>query len=508
VSDLLTIDVSSELATICEAQLKGTWQIPAEIVRLALRLGAEKVSVGRRGRGLHVSWNGPIIGGGVLADLCTALDADLGAEERQRAIAAIENARMERLLWAAGLRRARLRVVVSNGRSLWTFEQGLRGGGRMGRADAGSGARSGVSIQWRCRGLDRRRASRWLAIAARFAAARIVVDGVRTPTGFPGGLFNLRLEKPLPCLVGLTRSGDRPALWLLQDGVVSTRATVAGYPPFEAAVELGAIVEPGATAADMRRAVTPFLGELVDRAVWMMEKVSDRLPGMANEVRARISLLLLYAARKGLRAREISRIPVVMNAIGNRCLSVAEIGALAGRRGGRLAAMDPGEIPDPDLAEPESTLVASSEARNLLAELANVRFRAPYRRARSLPTRIRDQVRNAADHGRRWIRGLWARPAVPADDLRPEEKVVLTALGAALSPLEVTICKGRGGVGRTARRVVVPRFHPALQFAAELVPADDAWLYPLLLALDTGLPPPQDLRCRWLQAAEIESDLV
>jgi hypothetical protein len=37
---------------------------------------------------------------------------------------------------------------------------------------------------------------------------------------------------------------------------------------------------------------------------------------------------------------------------------------------------------------------------------------------------------------------------------------------------------------------------------ADLISVDAAWLYPLLLALDTGRDPPEDLRRRWLEVSE------
>ena len=277
--DILSIDVSSELETLCEAQLRGTWQVPAQLVRLALRVGANDVSVDGRRRGFVVAWSGPLVESGVLADLRAALDVKGSPEDRQRAIAAIEGSGMEPLLWASGLRGARIRVTITRGREQWCFEHRRRASRLMKKR--GAERPSTVEIEWRCAGLDRRRAKRWLAIAARFAPARVLVDGSPGPRHFAGGLFHLRIESPVQCRLGLTRNGDDPVLWLLRDGVVSTRATVPGFPPFEAAVELGGLVAPGASSADLRRAVTPHLEKIVDRAVWMMVEVAGRLSEMA-----------------------------------------------------------------------------------------------------------------------------------------------------------------------------------------------------------------------------------
>ena len=495
----LTIDVSSELATLCEAQLRGIWQVPAELVRLALRIGAADVSVRSRRRWFEISWEGPTIDDGVFADLQSALATGLGPDLRQAAIAALERSGMEGLLWAAGLPGARLRIECSDGERHWHFQDRSHRQPRPMKG-AGSDAPKSVVIQWRCAGLDRRRASRWLAIATRFAPARILLDASVMPTGFVGGLYHLRLEEPVPCKLGLTRTGDEPVLWLLRDGVVSARASVPGYPPFEAAVELGGLVAPGASAADMRRAATPFLGDLVDRAVWMMVQVADRMPEMVPIDRERLGLLLLRAAHKGIRTREICRLPFLETASGDDLrLSVEEIRQLADQRGGLLAAIEAGERTTGDLVDPRSTLIASSEVRHLLAELTEVRFQPPPHHHRSFHKRVRDRIRAAADHVLRRTRGVFARREVPPGDLRPHETGLLEAIRAAMSPVGVSICEGRGAIGWTRGGVVVPRFHPAIKAGTGLVSADAAWLYPLLIALDTGQDPPEDLRGRWLE---------
>jgi hypothetical protein len=475
--------------------------VPAELVRLALRLGANEVSVGRRGRGFVMSWNGPLIGGGVIADLRTALDVKGSPEDRQSAIAAIEGSGMEALLWASGLRGARIRIMIAGRREQLWFEHRRRRP-RLTKGDHAERPNT-VEIEWRCQGLDRRRAMRWLAIAARFAPARVLVDGNPGPRHFAGGLFHVRVEDPVPCRLGLTRTGEDPVLWLLRDGVVSARATIPGYPPFEAAVELKDLVAPGASSADMRRAVTPYLEELVDRAVWMMVEVSDRLFEMAPGDAGRICLLLLRAARKGLRAREICRLDLVPNAIdGHRRLSVEEIRELAGRSGGVLSAIDHGEHAGESLVDPESTLLASSEIRDLLMELTGARFQSPSVRKGGLPSRVVDGFRTVSGRLLRRLRGLLTGREVPPAELQPQEITTLTAMRAAMSPIGVYLCEGRGSPGRTARSVVVPRSGSVMTAGADLVASEPVWLYPLLLALDTGTEPPNDLRESWLGASK------
>jgi len=497
---LLVIDVGSELRTLCEAQLRGTWQVPAELVRLALRLGAEEVSVDPRRGGVTVRWRDAVIEEPALQDLRSALDQQCATDERQRAIDALEASGMEALMWAAGLSGARLWVECGGHVSHLRFEH--RDGGRPKLVEGPEEERgAGVEIRWSCARFDRKRALAWLRAATRFANAKVSVDGRQAPLGFPGGLYHLSLDEPLPCRLGLTNAGDEPVLWLLKDGVVAARAGVPGYPPFEAAVELAGLVPRGASSADLRRAVTPFLPELVDRAVWMMVEVAGRMPHMAEDPRRRLTFLLLRAARRGLRDREVCRLPLIPTAAGGeRRLSVEEIGSLAERRGGVLPAVDLEAAVDDSLAEPDSTLVASAETCGLLSELTTVRFQMPVPLEHRLGDRIVRRLRRAAAAAARCLRGFLGSTPVPVLELRIRERKLLAALRAADPSGKVELCYGTGGVRRTSRGIVIPRDNPVVAAGAVCIDEDPSWVYPLLLALGTGDPPSPDLRKRWRTA--------
>jgi hypothetical protein len=497
--DLLSIDVSSELETLCRAQLRGTWQIPAELVRLAECLGAIEVSVSRRRFGFEVSWSGPPVNVARLADLRTALDPKSLPDERQRAIAAIEQSKMEALLWASGLRGARIRVVVNDGWAASIFDVRYRREPRLSRGSEIDLSKT-VEIRWNCAGLDRKRAVRWLNIATRFVRAAVTIDGRPGPRGFAGGLFHVRLEDPLSCTLALTRSGDRPVLWLLKDGVVSARASVPDYPPFEAAVELAGIVESGASAADMRTAVTPYLGDLVDRAVWMMVEVTDRCSDMTSADRDRHCLSLLRAARKGLRTDEICRLALLRNAGDDNGFSVEDVRRMAKASGGVLPALDYGELGD-GVADPNSTLMASSEVRALVTELTGVRFQSPARRGSRLIQRVVERLRQITRRAVRRLRGLVVGRRPNAEELRPQEVCALAALQAALAPTDVGLCEGQGSAALTSGGVVIPRAHRSTVAGIDVFGSDPVWLYPLLLTLEAGVEPSEELRRRWLQKA-------
>jgi hypothetical protein len=357
---------------------------------------------------------------------------------------------------------------------------------------------AGAEIRWSCARFDRKRAFTWLRVATRFADAEVSVDGRQPAQGFPGGLYHVRLDEPLPCRLGLTNAGDEPVLWLLKDGVVAARAGVPGYPPFEAAVELAGLVPRGASSADLRRAVTPFLPELVDRAVWMMIEVAGRMKQMAEAPRRRLTILLLRAARRGLRDREVRRLPLIPTAAGGaRRLSVEEIGSLAERRGGVLPALDPEAAVDDSLADPDSTLVASAETCSLLSELIDVRFQMPFHREHGLGDRIVRRLRRAAADASLRMRGFTGSRSVPASELQIHERKLLAALRAADPSRKVELCYGSGGVRRTARGIAIPRDNPWLAAGAVCVEDDPSWIYPLLLVMGIGDPPSPDLRKRW-----------
>jgi hypothetical protein len=487
---LLTIDVGSELRSLSESQLRGTWQVPAELVRFALRCGARHVQVDRRGRGFVVRWQDGPIPKDVLKDLGTALDREKGIDERQRAISAVERAGAQPLLWAAGLRGARFQMVCTVRSSALEFS--YQSNGRPGLNRAAPAADSGgVVIRWTCAGLDRRQAVKWLLMAVRFAAAEVAVDGTEVTRGFEAGLFQVRLDSPLPCRLGLTRRGDEPVLWLLQEGVVSARAGIPGYPPFEAAVELGGVAAAGSSAADLRRAVTPYLSDLVDRAAWLMVEVADRIPKLGGELRQRLVVLLLGAARRGLREGEVRNLPILGTAAGgDHLISVREIGELAAQRGGRLAVVDDETQSHDRLMDAAATVVASAEVRGLLAELIDVRFQSAPRRVRTVGERLRLWSRVRLEALKRRLAGLAGSRRLDERELSAGEKSLLEISKIAVAPGKVNLCHGRGELRGSVRDVLIPRENPIVAAAADELADNPDLAYPVLLALglDNGVP--------------------
>ncbi len=496
---LFAIDVASELRTLAEARFSGTWQIPAELVRFALSSGASEVEVRRRRRGFSVAWTGAAVEAGVLGELASALDGRGEPPLRQRAIAELERAGADALLSAGALRGARLRIDSGLGERVLRLAQRTGGRPRLRELPAAEPS-SRQEIRWSCAALDARRAVAWLRSACRFAGARVSLDGSPLPRGFESGMYHVDITRPLPCRIGLTSQGEQPVLFLLREGIVAAKAAVPGYPPFEAAVELGGIVPGMASGADLRHTVQPYVAQLVEKAVWMMVQLQGRIENMEPAVRRRLQELLLRAASRGLRTAEVCELPLLETLGGDgSLLSVSAVAALAGRHGGRLYAIAPGDFERNVLADRSAVLLASAELRTLVAELTGVRLQAPPRRRTSRAGRW---LENAAEWGRRLLthlRGGHAGRPVADRDLIDSERRLLGLLREALAPRTVSLGAGGGEPRRTANGWVIPRRHPVLAAAARATAADEAWLYPLLLALKLDEPAPADARERWLR---------
>lgn len=495
-AQFFAIDVGSEIRNLCDAQLSGTWQMPAELVRFAVRCGAAKVSVTSGWRGFSVRWTGGPIPRATVERLALALDDSAAAATRQQAIADLESTGAEALLWAGGAAGARLRIDgAAGGRRLRL----VRSGGRtrpMVDSDLPAPTDE-VVVRWSCPGLDRRRADLWLGMACRFSDSEVVVDGRPVPRGFAGGLYRMRLDQPVPCTVGLTSRGEEPVLWLLRDGVVAARAVLPGYPPFEAAVELGGVAPHAAGSADLRRAVMPFVVELCERAVEMMTQIASRPGALAAPGGGRVLTVLLRAARRGLRTHEIRSLPLLQTVGGgNRLLSVDRLETMARRNGGRVYAVEPGTGADGLLADSGSTVVASPEARGLLAEVTGIRFQTPARRQAGPLRRLAEAARATARHAIERARGMTGGAGLPIASLSDGERRLLGVLGVALSPQ--TVAMGEAAhLCRTSTGFVLPRFDPAVADAARRVGDNPAWVYPLILALGIGDRPPESFRARW-----------
>jgi hypothetical protein len=291
----------------------------------------------------------------------------------------------------------------------------------------------------------------------------------------------------------LMPDGDTAHAYLLAHGLVTAHVTLPETPPFVAAVELGASQGP-LTPNQLREAVTPLLPALVHQAVGL---ILDG-PGAGPErVRARMARLLLLAARRGLRAEEIERVPA-FRTVGGAAL--VDLGTLRrSATAGTLLALSPGDPPERYALGGATVLVAGEPERRLAADVLAVRLATPSRREspHSLGGGIRRLLRGvgraAADWGDR-LRHPLRPPPVPEEVLTPEEHALLLAVraevrakGAALG--NVILCEGAGPVRRAGGRppvLLLPRHNPVVVACVRAFGTDPGWMRLIRYALVEG----------------------
>jgi hypothetical protein len=494
-NDLFAIDVAAEVATLCDSQLQGPWQVPAELVRLANARGAARVEIKRARGGLHFRCDGVLASREELQDLVEVFDLEAPHSRRQAAISRVESAGLSALLWAIGLPGARLTLLVRTGG--WSgrlVARGSRIGLEVNETDTGPPS---TTLTWRCRGLGIRRAVAWLRTALRFVPIPVTVCGRQVERGFQDGLYRMRIADPLPGEIAVTASGDAPRLWLLEHGVLSARAVVPGYPAFSAAVEMSGEVPAGSSADTLRAAANPHLERLIDESVRMLLLLVDRLPTVKEPVRERLATLLLRAATLDLRREQVLTSPIVSVREGTkrRMESPSVLARRAVRRGGVMATVEPGS--GNSWAFEGLVVEATTEERSLLAELLDIRIENIGGGSRSLE--LVPRIVDALRRGWQSVRGLWGPQALQNGKLTPIE---LRLLGAASEAgVELSLCEGSAAVRRRQSRYLVGRNRPEVQAAALALATGGEWLYPALLAVaGEDLDIPDEIRNHWLEA--------
>ncbi|MCA9658209.1 MAG: hypothetical protein KC486_07685, partial [Myxococcales bacterium] len=375
-------------------------------------------------------------------------------------------------------------------------------------------------------GLDLSRARAWLADVARFVGAGLTVDGAPAADGLRDYMVSapVRLElgdggATVRGHLAIPRAGDTPRLWILHHGVVVTHQGLTKAPTFEAILELGPLVGPRATAADLRELVAPALPRLAEESVALMLKAAERLPKMGSEAQNRLLGLLLQAARLGRRRRDVEGAALIPCLIAHDepivWRSIAALREQARGEGGPavIPALYPSQGSDEVILSGAAVALLDAAARSAITELFGLRFRPPPRqlgqaglggRLRDLGDRLSDLVGSlgAALH-------LGVGPALPDAMLSKAERRLVENLRAVIpsagpeAPQEVVLCRGRGRVRQTRsapRRLLLPRDNPDVLACVRAVAVDEAWVYPasVLLLGGRGLPS-VGARATWLR---------
>ena len=532
VGSLLTIDVESELRKLTQAQLQGPWQLPAELVRRAIRGGATRIEVELGRTQLSVRSRGGGVPYSVLRELTALLDPRRSPDRRHRALSELERAGALSLLGLVGLEPSFLRIVSPATADSPALGISWRRGGNVELQRFEPPGPTRVEVTVRGARLDRARARAWLAEVARHAPVEIEVDGrplMPAGGGFEDAFSITRIRRPVTATIALPREGELARLYLLQDGLVATHMSVADAPCFEAAVETGTLAEPSASAARLREVIQPLVPAIVEAAIEHMIRVGERGASLATSDRSRLSRLLLHGARRygeqanrgskseqpaagagreaaGFGLKTIARLPLFrgLERDGRErwCDLLALRQSVQDEGGERLlTALFPDQDPT-EFASDGRIFVLDESERALLGELLELGFRQPRRRveARRGPLELLRELPSLL-RGHGLVAAL--RPggrAILDAELAPEERSLLVQLRAQLEGCEIAMCTGSGPVRRIGagpHKLLLPRESARVRSAVIAVGRDPTWVYPALLALLDGRDFPERARKRW-----------
>jgi len=514
VGRLLTIDVAAELRKLSQAQLQGPWQIPAEFVRRALKHGAQEVDVTLGRQHARIVDDARGIAPELLQWTAVLVDDQRGNAERHTALTVLESHGELALLAVAGLPPRELTIRAREAGVMHVLEQG---NGRPRVTATSSPGPDGSEVILHAAGLERRACHDWLADAAKFANAGVRIDGKLVQHGFAHSFAHVELQQPLVGRIAIPSEGETAHAWLLEHGIVTGHVAIPDAPCFEAALELGSDATDG-SAARLREALQPHVLTLVDQAVALLVRMAQQAPTLPELARARIARLLLQSARKQQRLAEVTRAEVfrVVDTRGERLDDLASLQRASTRDPSAqriLQAIYPGQRPERFAIGETPVLVADEVERSLLAELLQVRFRAPDARdAQGSWVAAWRRSLDATGRGLGRLSDLVRHPfrGRPLDDdmLEPRELALLETLRRHLArdphrTVEaITMCAGAGPIRRTrgpAPQLLLPRRNPTVSACATAIAHDGQWAYPAYLVLLEGFAlPPEELRRTWL----------
>jgi hypothetical protein len=517
VGGLLTIDVASELRKLSQAQLQGPWQIPAELVRRAIRDGATRIDVTLGRHRARVIDDGVGISADHLEWAGVLLDEGRSNEDRHAALTALESSGELVLLALAGLGARSLRITAVRAGRRAILEV------RPGRApwltvDTPPLA-DGTDVELASPEIDRKRAHEWMVGAVRFAPADVRLEGRKLNAGFIDCYPAAPLHAPLRGRIAIPFAGDTAHAWLLEHGLVTGHVAVPEAPCFEAAIELGgSSIE--LSAARLREAVQPHVAELVQQGVGVLARLGREAPGLPELARARLARLILQAARRGLKRRAVHRVPVfrVVDSDGDRCVDLDTVLEVAGVGRGEhtMFALYPDQPPERFALGSTLVLVADEVERSLLADLFELRFAPPELRDGSSSLlaawrRLVFAIGRSASRTLEAIRHPLRRPPIADEALRPDERGLVIALrrhaarGRHRTVQDVRMCEGAGPVrrlGGSPPGLLLPRDNPTVRASVIAVARDVRWIYPVWLALLDGQAlPPRPVRAEWRRTA-------
>ena len=502
VDDLLTIDVDAEIRKLAEAELGGAWQIPAELVRRAIRAGASRVDVTVDSGWLKVSDDGPPIDETALEALSWLLDPSREPAVRHRALLELEKQSEVGLVALVGLQSKGLRVVCEGVERV-----------RRGAPKGTSLPRRGVLIEADGPAMDLAQAQAWLHVATRFAPVPVTLGGALLPRGAKDAIVEVPLEAPLSGTLALLRSAETARVWMLRWGVVATNTSLPGGFPVEAALELGEQARGQVGAGELRDAFRKELAGVEAQAVDLALECAGQLGSLEPDDRQKVRLLLLNSSKlaKSPAVRRVKMLPALYGP--SQAMEWTSIDQLVRHGADKSVLAVDSEAKAASAVTQQPIFVLSAAERARLSQLFQLSFAPP-------PTGVKTgpllSLRGLAESSARVARaavgavaGAWQK-TLALEELTADERQVLKLFrelansGKRVVFTEVEMCAGDGPAVLRAKtkRLVLPRDNADVIAAVKVVTKDPAWAYPALVALLGGVAMPSSaMRDRWAQRA-------
>lgn len=483
IEELLQVDVDAEIRKLASTRLRGHWELAIELVRRSIHRGAARVDVKLGAHGMTVYDDGDPIPADTLAALATLQNTSASKPARHDALVQLETAGERGLIATLGVGASRVRI--ESGSVAHGADEAFQ---IVPAADAAVGTRVDVWVK-----LDASVARLRLAAACAFAPVEIVIDGRSVPKGFDTAMATARAMHPVPAGIAIRPEGEGGRVRLLIDGVVSAHEALVDPPWFDAAVELGALAPPNATAADLRALLAEYFPEIQDAAVRLALVRAEAFASLGSKEQARIRELLLAAAVRGLRPGEVETVRIFPALVGvdrvRHGKSLADLARL-GDGGRAIWALHPDQDPQAFLHHEGPVLLLDDRERSLLSEHFGLRFvtPSPRRTERSAWGRARMRARSALDRLRERVRHPMAGAVVEETHLSGLERVFLREvwpyLCTGVGPYEeVQLAQGGGPVRSRAETLVLPRENALVRAAMSAVGADPGWVWPVCLSL-------------------------
>lgn len=482
---LLGVDLEAALRKLALGRLPGLQHAPVALVRTAMAGGPARVWLDIGRRSVRLRHDGRPPPAEALRRLGVALSPALADPLRQQALEELEEAGLLDLVVAFALPADRVRLVAGAPVALELERQ-------AGRLRVGS-ARTDAALELEVVGL-RVETRGWAEVAREHLAharREVWLDGRRIDRGL--ALTDVLAPRvltrgELTAVVGLPLRGHAARTRVLERGILRREqwSSPADGRVWDALVDgpPGQVNQALALAADGAR-------EALAEAV----RGSDEL-GEAEL--ARLAHLLFRLADGGLGAQALAGAAVFWTLDGRR-LRAEELAGLAEDR--VLRALGPGERPERFRLR-GTVLRLGEEERAFVERHLGLRVREPARAARP-PGRLARVRQRLGAWWRRTLRltrlAALERLAVPAEELRPAETVLVRALEAALAEgllprrgaARIRVCRqrlfARWAWDEAGREILfLGRLNPTLQRLAGAVARDARNLYPALMLLEEG----------------------